>query len=141
VTTPGQGAGATDDRSVVEIPRWVLAVVGVVVAAAVVLLVTVLTGSDGDEPAPAGPRTVTFVVPPGTGARIDAGEAVDVFPGFIELKVGDSIRIENQDDRTHIVGPIAVRAGETVTHTFDRPGGYRGDCTLHTSGSTEILVL
>jgi hypothetical protein len=118
-------------------------VVGVVGVAAIALLVVAVTRSNDDKTeVPAGPRTVEFVVPAGTGDRIDRGETVDdVFPGFLQLNVGDSIRIDNRDDRVHTVGPLSVRAGEVVTYTFDKPGGYRGECTLHSAGSTEILVL
>lgn len=82
----------------------------------------------------------TIVVPAGTGDRIDAGEPVDLMPADLQLGVNDTLVIENEDVRTHVVGPFTVRAGETVRHQFNQAGTYTGVCTVHSSGEVVITV-
>lgn len=48
--------------------------------------------------------------------------------------------IVNNDARPQEVGPLHVRAGETLRYTFDRAGTYLGNCTVHPSGKVEIVV-
>ena len=54
--------------------------------------------------------------------------------------VGDTIRIENQDDRGHTVGPFFVGANETLTQRFSTPGEFEGVCTVHPSGQLVLIV-
>jgi plastocyanin len=86
------------------------------------------------------PQEYRVVVPAGTGARIDSGEAVELIPRDLALSVGDTMVIENQDARNHTVGPFAVRAGETLDYTFSSSGIFKGACTVHPSGEVTITV-
>ena len=81
-----------------------------------------------------------FVIPPGTGARLDAGEEVDILPRRLRAEVGETIRIANEDDRGHVVGVFFVGAGETLTQTFTSPGKFSGSCTVHTDGEFTLEV-
>lgn len=87
-----------------------------------------------------GPTTMEVVIPLGTGERLDNGEDVDVIDKVTEFKVGDSISIDNRDDRAHIVGPLTVTAGESRTYSFAEPGVLEGTCTAHPSGSVTFVV-
>jgi hypothetical protein len=80
------------------------------------------------------------IVPAGTGARVDAGEELDLMPHDVSLEVGDRLVIDNRDDRVHVVGPITVRPGERAVYGFDEPGRYIGGCTVDDSGETVIVV-
>ncbi|HSG78177.1 MAG TPA: hypothetical protein VLD62_01245 [Acidimicrobiia bacterium] len=82
-----------------------------------------------------------YVIPPGTGARFDAGEAVDILPATLEVEVGEVLRIINQDDREHLVGPFYVGAGETLTQQFANAGDFTGICTVHPSGQFVLRVV
>lgn len=102
---------------------------------------------DGDESGPPGfesaPDAVAdhdFLIPPGTGARIDAGELIDILPGELDARVGETIRIVNDDDRGHLLGPFFVGAGETLTQRFSAPGEFTGECSVHPSGQLALLV-
>ncbi|MCX7619289.1 MAG: hypothetical protein N2037_00415 [Acidimicrobiales bacterium] len=86
------------------------------------------------------PAVYRFVVPPGTGARIDAGETIELIPTSLDVRVGDELIVENQDDRNHVVGPFTVAAGETLQHSFSRPGVYEGFCTVHSANRVRITV-
>lgn len=81
-----------------------------------------------------------YVIPAGTGARFDAGEVVDILPGEMVVKVGEVLRIVNQDDRNHLIGPFFVGAGETLTQRFSTAGEFTGVCTVHPSGQFVLEV-
>lgn len=115
-------------------------VIGAVIAVllAVIAVGVVVIGSLGDDDG--GGEVVTFVVPPGTGARVERGEKVELMPALVELEVGDRLVIRNEDDRTMVVGPYTVRAREVLDQEFRRPQVLEGDCTLSGSGEVRIVV-
>jgi len=81
-----------------------------------------------------------YVIPDGTGERVDAGETVEIVPQVLEVEVGESIRIVNEDDEGHVVGVFYVGAGETLTRTFTSPGELSGSCTVHSGGEFTVRV-
>jgi hypothetical protein len=81
-----------------------------------------------------------YVIPLGTGARFDAGEVVEILPGEMTVRVGEVMRIINQDDRQHLIGPFFVGAGETLTQRFASAGEFTGICTVHPSGEFVLTV-
>lgn len=115
----------------------VLAVVGVVALAALD------GGGDGSSSpsAVATGQTYTYVIPAGTAQKMRNNQPVaDILPEYVELRVGDRIIVENQDDSTHTFGPITVRANETTSVDFINPGIYFGLCTVGTHDSITIQV-
>lgn len=81
-----------------------------------------------------------YVIPDGTGDRIDGGETVEIVPRVLEVRVGEAIRIVNDDDEGHVVGVFYVGAGETLTRRFTSPGELSGSCTVHTDGEFTVRV-
>jgi plastocyanin len=82
----------------------------------------------------------SYVIPAGTGERIDRGQPVDVLPAEIDARVGQVIRIVNEDSRGHLVGPFYVGARETLTQRFASPGSFTGRCSVHPSGDLRLVV-
>ncbi len=82
-----------------------------------------------------------YTIPPGTGAIFDSGGTVDILPQELTVHVGEVMRIVNEDDRNHLIGPFYVGAGETLTQRFASPGEYSGLCTVHPSGQFVLKVL
>ena len=82
-----------------------------------------------------------YTIPAGAGARIDAGEQLDIVPAELVVRVGESIRIVNDDDRGHVVGIFYVGAGETMVQSFTSAGELSGDCSVHPSGQFTLKVL
>lgn len=70
--------------------------------------------------------THEFVIPDGTAARLAEGEDVDVIPRSLEVRVGDKIRVRNEDSEFARLGIFDVRPGETVTMAFNTPGEMEG---------------
>jgi hypothetical protein len=83
----------------------------------------------------------TFTIPTGAGERIDAGEPLEILPAELEVRVGEVLRIRNEDDRGHVIGPFFVGAGETLTQRFASAGEITGDCSVHPSGRLVLRVL
>jgi hypothetical protein len=113
-------------------PFAVVAIVALTLVS-LMALVALLVVSQDDS-------TVTYTIPAGTGARIAAGEKVEIMPSTIELEVGDHLVIHNQDSQSYIVGPLAVRPLETVDHRFDTPGRFIGACALGSEDQLTVVV-
>lgn len=116
-----------------------LLVIGAALTAILVLFIVLLAPED-KQAGERGGRTHSFVVPAGTGERLDRGENVEIVPRTLEVKVGDSLIIRNEDSRTHTVGPVVVRAGETAEQNFTRPGVVEGECTVHPEDKFTIRI-
>jgi plastocyanin len=86
------------------------------------------------------PVTHEYVIPYGTANRLAGGEKVEIVPQKLKVKVGDTIRIVNQDSFGSQVGIFHVGAGETVTMKFTTPGTLTGACDVHPSGEFTIDV-
>jgi plastocyanin len=81
-----------------------------------------------------------YLIPLGTGDRISAGDPVDILPAELTVRVGEFIRIVNEDDEGHFVGIFFVGAGETVTQRFASAGEFVGACSVHPSGQLTLEV-
>ena len=87
-------------------------------------------------------RKVIFVIPPGTGQRIENGQPAVEFPDEIVLTLGlkDTIVIENEDGQIHSFGPFVVGPHSTLTKRFDVPLTYQGACTFHQEQQMRLVV-
>ena len=81
-----------------------------------------------------------YVIPFGTGRRLDGGEEIEIVPGELNVKVGEKIRIVNEDVRGAAVGIFWVPAERTVAMEFTTPGTLTGECDVHPSGVFTINV-
>lgn len=99
-------------------------------AAALLVLLGSGCGSSGE--------VIEIVVPLGTGERLDRGEVVELMPAELNLKVGDTIRIRNDDVVFQEVGPYFVAAGQEFELTYGAPGRYEGICPL--SGNQPYVI-
>ena len=116
---------------------------GAAVVAAVTLLgacgggdATVKTGAAAD----AASYTFDYLIPLGSAARSKAGEHLLIFPSVLRAKVGDTVRIVNEDTEVHEVGPFTVAPGQTLTQSFISEGTYEGVCTTHPGSTFKVVV-
>lgn len=93
-------------------------------------------------PLPARGHALTFVIPPGTAARLRAGEAVTVLPSPIHLTVGvrDVLVLTNDDEAAHQLGPIVLGSRQTYRIPFRKPGRFQYACSLHAAGSLSLVI-
>lgn len=119
------------------------------IAATTVTMTIATTGCFGDErdgkietsPLEAGDETTyEYLVPFGTGNRLDGGEVIELMPPELEVKVGESIRIVNDDTRDYMIGPFFVTAGQTLAMRFTQPGVLEGVCVVGSGGRFLINV-
>lgn len=87
-------------------------------------------------------RTVTYVIPAGTGRQIEAGQSVAVLPNKLVFIVGvqDTLVIENRDTVQHTLGPFVIPPQTTFSHRFRTPWLYDGQCSLHRGQSITLMV-
>jgi len=101
-----------------------------------VLAVLTLSACGGDSTA----RTIEIVVPAGTQELLDAGEKVAVMPDRIELRVGDTLVLRNEDSVRQLVGPYLVDAEDERQFSWGSPGTFWGYCALSENYRYEIVV-
>lgn len=151
MTTPdaeadaGTEANPTEDRS-----RWRALVLVALAAAGAIAAGTVIARVTEDEPVSTRARVeqaaaserydYDFVVPEGMVDRLAAGESIEVVPAALTVKVGQTLRIRNQDVRPVRLGPFAVGPLQTLTQRFATPGVLEGECNVHASGKIVITV-
>ena len=116
------------------IPLLLTAMVALVLGGVAVAIVAATGGSGGKA------ETVTYVVPKGTAEELYLGKTINIMPPQVDLDVGDTLVIRNDDVQTATVGPFTVRAGETLTQTFRRPQTLIGECSLSGTGEVKIVV-
>jgi hypothetical protein len=85
-------------------------------------------------------KTTELVVPAGTNDRLQAGEEVTIMPSRLELRVGDTLLIRNEDTTDQTVGPYFVKAGGEIRLTYGKAGAYEGYCPLSQGHRYEIVV-
>ena len=81
-----------------------------------------------------------YVIPVGTQDAKLRGEVVEIMPASLDVEVGESIRIRNDDDAGAMVGIFYVGAGEVVSMRFTTPGTLTGVCDVSASGEFTINV-
>jgi hypothetical protein len=85
-------------------------------------------------------RAHTFEIPPGTAARVAAGEDVEVLPENLAFKVRDRLVVVNHDDTVHYVGAFPIAPGQTLDKRFGDAVSLSGFCSLHASGRLTIDI-
>ena len=102
----------------------------------------VVLGWAAFAPLPERGAALTFVIPPGTAARLKAGEPFNVLPSPIHLMIGvrDVLVITNDDDVIHQVGPIILGSRQTYRIPFRKPGHFQYACSLHAAGTLALVI-
>ena len=92
-------------------------------------------------PAPASWQPVReIVIPAGTQARLDAGERVEVLETQIRVKVGETVRIRNDDAVDHVLGPYYLQAGAALQQTYRTPQTIQYVCFVNPSEAISLIV-
>lgn len=81
-----------------------------------------------------------FVIPYGTAARIAAGENINIIPDRLRVRVGDTMRVRNDDAKAAQVGFFRVNPGETVTMRFTTPGRFEDKCDVRAQGNQVFII-
>ena len=113
-------------------------------AAIVVVLVAALgtTAWAVFAPLPPESRSLTFVIAPGTAARLRAGEPFSGLPSPIHLMLGirDVLVLTNDDTVIHQLGPVILGPRQTYRIPFRKPGRFQYACSLHGTGTLTLVI-
>jgi len=87
-------------------------------------------------------RQLIFEIPPGTAARIAAGEVVNIFPStiVIDLRQKDTLVIQNNDSEEVTIGPFKIVPGQRLVQRYWSPGVYELICSVHPGEQLRIVV-
>ncbi len=87
-------------------------------------------------------RAYVVRVPPGTAARLAAGEPVELFPRRIELRLSehDTLIVRNDDSEPVTIGPYRIAPGQRFVQRFESPGTFDLICSLHGAEGLRIVV-
>jgi len=121
--------------------RWALALITLFGAAA---LVAGACGGGGKDVY--GERGAVEVS--GTSVTVELKE-IQFQPKGIRVRVGTTVTWVNNDPIIHNVrqiesvflSPDVVPPGETFTYTFDAPGSYRYQCTIHHPTMNGVVIV
>lgn len=81
-----------------------------------------------------------YTVPRGTSDYVRLGQPVKIIPNPLIMRVGDVIRIRNQDTIGYSVGPFYVGPNQTMTQIATSPGSFKGMCLLHTGEELVVTI-
>jgi hypothetical protein len=100
------------------------------------LLLALLAGCAG------APRERVYTIPPGTAARLAAGEQVSVLPSLIELALDreKTLVIQNNDTAAVQIGPYRIEPGQRFVQRYDSPGTFDLFCSVHAGKQLRIVV-
>jgi hypothetical protein len=87
-------------------------------------------------------RELIYTIPPGTTARIRAGEQVNVLPSIIRIALDthDTLIIRNQDTEPVTVGALRLNPGQQFRQKYFEPGSFKLVCSTHTEGELQIII-
>ncbi len=138
--------GPSPTRAVVEptpLPsrraRWVRAGGAIVLATAIVWLVSALALVIYTAGARQ-PRRYELTIPPGSSELIAAGENPLEIPRIWSFLADDTLVIDNRDSVPHVLATWYVPAGETREVILQPIFAGALVCTLHPSGTIDVVV-
>ncbi len=87
-------------------------------------------------------RQLVYEIPPGTAARLAAGEEVNIFPStiVIDLRYYDTLIIQNNDSAEVTIGPFRIVPGQRFVQRYWNPGTYELICSVHQGEQLRIEV-
>ena len=86
------------------------------------------------------PQQIEIVIPAGTAAAIARGEPGPSLPEMTFVQ-GDSIKVTNQDQIAHQLGPLWVPPGTSSVMNLDQPNQYTLECSFQPNRSLGIDVI
>jgi hypothetical protein len=79
------------------------------------------------------PREIELVIPAGTAALVEAGEAVPAIPDEMTFVLGDTLVVRNNDLVDHQLGPLWIPPKTKSSLVLDAAQRYAYSCSFKTS--------
>lgn len=95
-----------------------------------VLLISEIGIRMQDENGARAPMTIELIIPAGTAARVEAGEAPPDIPTEMNFVQGDVLVVINQDVAAHTLGPLYVPANASASMALDEADHFALACSF-----------
>jgi len=76
------------------------------------------------------PGQVELVIPAGTADKIARGEAQSAIPANMVFVTGDVLLVKNEDNVTHMLGPLFIPAGASASMNLDNAENLAMSCSF-----------
>jgi len=86
------------------------------------------------------PTTIELEIPAGTGDQIAAGESPATIPADMVFITGDTLVVVNNDNVTHLLGPLWIPAGARASLRLDKADDYAYSCSFQSSKVMGLTV-
>ncbi len=110
-------------------------VLGLVVAGITTELAYFLLKKENREPG-----IIELIIPAGTGELVRAGQASPDVPRDMRFVVGDTLRVINQDDENHQLGPLWIPAETSASLKLESEENMIFECSFQTGNYLGITV-
>lgn len=87
------------------------------------------------------PGVIELVIPPGTADLIRAGEAPPEIPKDMRFVVGDTLKVVNEDDADHQLGPLWIPAHTTGSLKLETEENYVFECSFQAESYMGVTVM
>lgn len=87
------------------------------------------------------PGIVELVIPAGTGDLVHAGEAPPNIPKDMRFVVGDTLKVVNEDDESHQLGPLWIPARTTASLKMETEENYLYECSFQTGSYMGVAIM
>lgn len=125
---PDEGGAVSATRS------WQAALLIALAVAAVLAVVILWVAAQGST------DEVRIRIPAGTGRQLEAGEDPGIVDTVISLDVGDTLVVENDDDRLHVLGSLSIAPDATERLAYEQRGRFTGPSSFTPDGTVTIIV-
>lgn len=79
------------------------------------------------------PEEIELVIPPGTAAKVAAGEPIPSIPDEMTFVLGDTLIVKNEDSVNHELGPLWIPPNSKSSLVLDAADRYAYSCSFQTS--------
>lgn len=86
------------------------------------------------------PGVIEMVIPAGTAELIRAGEVPPEIPRDMRFVVGDTLKVINQDNENHQLGPLWIPANSSASQKLETEENMIVDCSFQAGSSMGITV-
>jgi hypothetical protein len=86
------------------------------------------------------PGIIELVIPAGTSELVRAGQASPDVPRDMRFVVGDTLRVINQDDENHQLGPLWIPAETSASLRLESEENMIFECSFQTGNYLGITV-
>jgi hypothetical protein len=76
------------------------------------------------------PENIEIVIPAGTAAKVQNGQAEPSLPTAMTFVIGDTLVVKNQDSATHQLGPLVIPPGTSASLQLDATRKYAASCSF-----------